>query len=258
MRTSPVLRENRPFGPILGDALNRHGQAKTGAAMAFDQLGNGRLVDVARGSKAALRPTLPRQEAREPGSGVHPVIMARGLFESQAHCHVSACKTFGMDASELAHRRALLVVESFAAEHGRGWQAELSKITGIHQTTLSKLKRSSRDAGTTVIGALISKLKIKPAFFYDPLLGDSPDYQQHSDLESRVESSLVSAEVLARLSSMLVPAPTAQEIRWATSMPYCNWTVESLYQVIEGARRGMSPEQVSAMDAETARYAAKP
>jgi hypothetical protein len=168
------------------------------------------------------------------------------------------CKTFGMDASELAHRRALLVVESFAAEHGRGWQAELSKITGIHQTTLSKLKKTSRDAGTTVIGALISKLKIKPSFFYDPLLGDSPDYQQHSDLESRVESSLVSAEVLARLSAMLVPAPTAQEIRWATSMPYCNWTVESLYQVIEGARRGMSPEQVSAMDAATALYAAKP
>jgi transcriptional regulator with XRE-family HTH domain len=75
--------------------------------------------------------------------------------------------------------------------------------------------------------------------------------------ESQVETVVFAPEIVARLSAMFNPPPTRAELEWAAKTPYCQWTVESLYQVIDGARRGMSAEQVAAMEAETALYAAK-
>lgn len=113
-----------------------------------------------------------------------------------------------------------MLLEQVEEEFGAGWQSELARRTGLHQTTISKLRAEQRgkELRDDTLAKLARGLKIPRSFFSDRSLGRSPDYRDFINareterteqgraivrawLESE-EGALVTADQAERLLSM--------------------------------------------------------
>lgn len=113
--------------------------------------------------------------------------MAEALVHSQGRSLDFFVKTAAVASQDLGSGRVRLVLGAIATERGHGWQSDLSRKTGIHQTTWSKIAQGERGAGRDVITALSNVLGIDPRFFTEPSLGDAPDYRRFVGRETHVE-----------------------------------------------------------------------
>lgn len=84
-----------------------------------------------------------------------------------------------MQPEELARDRARVLLEQLQEELGYGWQSELARRTGVHQTTISKIRNRDRGAGLKSIRRIGRALGIQERFFSDAALGSHPDYRHY-------------------------------------------------------------------------------
>jgi transcriptional regulator with XRE-family HTH domain len=81
-------------------------------------------------------------------------------------------------AKDLAADRFRLLIEQLVAE-GKS-QHEIAKLLGISQGTVSFNLKEQRSTGIDVIGKAMTRLKIRPAFFFDASL-ERPHYVDYQD-----------------------------------------------------------------------------
>lgn len=109
---------------------------------------------------------------------------------AQDICHEPARYLWQMAEDALWQRRFVLLLEQFEQEHGseRGWKSRLAKDLGQDPSTINKVTTQARPVTHGLVTAAITELGVHPDFFYNPALGDAPDYRQFvGRAETRVE-----------------------------------------------------------------------
>lgn len=87
----------------------------------------------------------------------------------------------------LSEERLRLFFKQFAANYGYGWQSEVARRTGIHQTHVGRIANGDRGASPATIEAVQRGFALAPAFFNEPDLGVEPDFGKYVDLDEPME-----------------------------------------------------------------------
>jgi hypothetical protein len=86
------------------------------------------------------------------------------------------------DGEELASERYRLLVEQLRDEAGggHGWQQHVADRLGVTQPHPKMIVEREKRAGRAIIARAITRLRLRPEFFFEPSLGE-PDYRDFVD-----------------------------------------------------------------------------
>jgi transcriptional regulator with XRE-family HTH domain len=117
--------------------------------------------------------------------------------------------TIVMPAIDLVRRRFRLLCSQLESEHGYGWKTKLAALADADASLIGKIEKGERDVGLSSLSEVIQNLRISPAFFYDPALGDEPDYRDF--LQGSSERVVVDAAYPALDEFLATPYGTSLE-----------------------------------------------
>jgi hypothetical protein len=148
-------------------------------------------------------------------------------------------------AEELWQRRFLLLVDQFKEENGEawGWKSRLADRLGQDASTINKITTDARPVTKGMVNAAITKFPIDPRFFYDPSLGDAPDYRDFvgTRVERDNERGTPNAEAYIASLGAIGKPPSAEHAKRLRSIRLS--TGDMPIGAFEAAHRGWIAEE---------------
>jgi transcriptional regulator with XRE-family HTH domain len=120
-----------------------------------------------------------------------------------------------------ARRYRSLVLQMRDEYGGRhGWKTQVAKRLGVTQPFITFIASGEREAGIDSIALARDRLGLRPEFFSDASLGDSPNYKDFVGRDPGDRPEVLRVVLDWRLHTEVGQTATAEEIAWAEGLSF--------------------------------------